>query len=186
MKIRRIKSITFGAMWEEKTKSICPPVLFRKEQEHTHTHTKLKRRPQTNTRLWNERLISFRISPLSQSIDSPLWLRPQCLDSQTFAARLHSAAVHTAEVREVKSSMSSNHTLVLLGFFIPSIPTLSKSADMFLKSSDVTKTRALHTYVLMPCICNMYCYVHLRQNKTMLDFRFIYLLNVRGCKGIVT
>lgn len=79
--------------------------IVQKAQAHTHT-PKLKHRPQTNTSFWSEHLISFRIYPLSQSIDSPLGLRPQCLDSQTFATLLHSAAVHTAEVTEVKSSIA--------------------------------------------------------------------------------
>lgn len=50
MKIRQIKSIKFGAMWVEKTKSIRSPALFRKHR-NTHTQAKLKHRPQTNTSL---------------------------------------------------------------------------------------------------------------------------------------
>ncbi len=55
--------------------------LYCSDSTGTHTQAKLKHRRKTNMSLWSERLISFRISPLSQSIDSPLGLRPQCLDS---------------------------------------------------------------------------------------------------------
>lgn len=149
MKIRQIKSINLEPCgWKRQNQSV---LLHCSESTGAHTQAKLKHRPQTNTSLWSERLISFRISPLSQSIDSPLRLRPQCLDSQTFAALLHSATMHTAEVREVKSSMSSNHTLVL-----HTIHSNSKSADMLLKRVVPWLMQHNYFYVLMPLICNMY------------------------------
>lgn len=66
----------------EKIKSIRPPknCIVQTAQEHTHTQAKPKHR-RKQTRAFEEHLISFRISPLSQSIDSPLGLRPQRLDS---------------------------------------------------------------------------------------------------------